>query len=141
MATFDASGVTTIGRGADCDIVLPDLLISRRHAQVAQQGAVYQLVDLGSTNGTYHNGRRINRATLQPGDRVSIGHVELVFDGQRLHEHVDTGPVSLSAEAITVEIDKRPIVQDVSFSLPHGSLLGIVGPSGCGKSKIGRAHV
>lgn len=139
VATFDASGMTTIGRGADCNIVLPDLLVSRRHAQVAQQGAVYQLVDLGSTNGTYHNGRRINRATLQPGDRVSIGHVELVFDGQRLHEHVDTGPVSLSAEAITVEIDKRPIVQDVSFSLPHGSLLGIVGPSGCGKSTLVRA--
>lgn len=139
VASFDASGVVTIGRSADADIVLNDLLVSRRHAQVVQQGAVFQLVDLGSTNGTYHRGRRVNRATLQPGDRVSVGHVELVFDGQRLHEHVDTGPVSLSAESITVEIGEKKIVQDVSFSLPQGSLLAIIGPSGCGKSTLVRA--
>jgi ABC-type multidrug transport system ATPase subunit len=139
VASFEAAGVTTIGRSAACEIVLADLLVSRRHAQVHQQGAIYQLVDLGSTNGTYHNGRRINRATLQPGDRVSIGHVELVFDGHRLHEHLDTGPVSLSAEGIMVEIDRHRIVEQVSFSLPQGTLLGIVGPSGCGKSTLVRA--
>lgn len=139
LASFDVSGVTTIGRSPDCEIVLTDLLVSRRHAQVRQQGGAYQLVDLGSTNGTYHNGRRVNRARLQPGDRVSVGHVELSFDGRALHEFVDTGPVSLSAEAVTVEIDKRRIVDRVSFSLPQGSLLGIVGPSGCGKSTLIRA--
>jgi ABC-type multidrug transport system ATPase subunit len=139
VASFDASGVTTIGRSAEADIVLTDLLVSRRHAEIQQQGAVHQLVDLGSTNGTYHNGRRINRAILRPGDRISVGHVELVFDGRRLHEHVDTGPVSLSAEAVTVEIGKSRIVDQVSFSLPQGSLLGIIGPSGCGKSTLIRA--
>ena len=139
VASFDATGGTTIGRSPDCDIVLADLLVSRRHAQVQQLGGGYQLVDLGSTNGTYHNGRRVNRATLQPGDRISVGHVELTFDGRRLHEFVDTGPVSLSAESITVEIDKRRIVDGVSFSLRQGSLLGIVGPSGCGKSTLIRA--
>lgn len=155
VATFDASGTTTIGRDPGCDIVLTDLLVSRRHAEVRQEGAVaaggpgtgryqpgtgrYQLVDLGTTNGTYLNGNRINRATLRPGDRVAVGHVELVFDGQALHEHVDAGPLSLSAEGITVDIDKKRIVDDVSFSLEQGSLLGIVGPSGCGKSTMLRA--
>jgi ABC-type multidrug transport system ATPase subunit len=139
VASFGTSGVTTIGRGAGCDIVLTDLLVSRRHAELRPDPAGLQLVDLGSTNGTYHNGRRVNRARLRPGDRVSVGHVELVFDGSRLHEHIDTGPVSLSAEGVTVEIDRKRIVDGVSFSLPQGSLLGIVGPSGCGKSTLIRA--
>jgi ABC-type multidrug transport system ATPase subunit len=99
----------------------------------------YVLVDLGSTNGTYHNGRRVDRAPLQPGDQVSIGKFKLVFDGRRLHEHVDVGPVTLSAEGITVDIGKARIVNDVSFSLEQGSLLGVVGPSGCGKSTLIKA--
>jgi ABC-type multidrug transport system ATPase subunit/pSer/pThr/pTyr-binding forkhead associated (FHA) protein len=146
LASFEASGTITIGRSAGCDIVLDDLLVSRRHAEVRQVeragevgGATYQLVDLGSTNGTYHNGRRVDRAVLQPGDLISVGHFELRFDGQRLHEHVDAGPVTLSAEGIMVDIGRTRIVDDVSFSLPQGSLLGIVGPSGCGKSTLIRA--
>jgi ABC-type multidrug transport system ATPase subunit/pSer/pThr/pTyr-binding forkhead associated (FHA) protein len=139
LASFEAAGTITIGRSAGCDIVLDDLLVSRRHAEVRQRGSTYQLVDLGSTNGTYHNGRRVDRAVLQPGDLISVGHFELRFDGQRLHEHVDTGPVTLAAEGITVDIGKHRIVDDVSFSLPQGSLLGIVGPSGCGKSTMIKA--
>lgn len=139
IAAFDAAGRTTIGRSASNDIVLPDLLVSRRHAEVRQVGGVPHLVDLGSTNGTYLNGRRINRAALTPGDLVSIGHYEFSFDGRRLHEHIDTGPVSLSAERITVQFGAARIVNDVSFALEHGSLLGIIGPSGCGKSTLLKA--
>jgi ABC transport system ATP-binding/permease protein len=139
LASFEAAGTITIGRSAGNQIVLDDLLVSRRHAEVRQDGGSYQLVDLGSTNGTYHNGRRVDRAVLQAGDLISIGHYELRFDGQRLHEHVDTGPVTLAAEGITVDIGKARIVHDVSFSLSQGSLLGIVGPSGCGKSTMVKA--
>lgn len=139
IAAFDATGTTTIGRSADCDIVLYDLLVSRRHAMIRQSGNRYHLIDLGSTNGTYVNGRRISRSLLNAGDVVSIGHYELTFDGQRLHERVDAGPVSLTAERITVDIGSQRIVNDVSFSLEQGSLLGIIGPSGCGKSTLVRA--
>ena len=140
IATIDATGTVTIGRSPECAVVLADLLVSRRHAEVRQLPAGgHVLVDLGSTNGTYHNGRRIDRAPLQPGDHVSIGKFKLVFDGRKLHEHVDVGPVTLSAEGITVDIGKARIVHDVSFSLEQGSLLGVVGPSGCGKSTLIRA--
>ncbi|HEY8472265.1 MAG TPA: FHA domain-containing protein [Natronosporangium sp.] len=139
VASFEADSTVTIGRSAGNDIVLDDLLVSRRHAEVRRVAGGHQLVDLGSTNGTYHNGRRIDRVMLRPGDLISIGHFELRFDGQRLYEHVDTGPVTLAAEGITVDIGKARIVNDVSFSLPQGSLLGVVGPSGCGKSTMVRA--
>ncbi|QSB16983.1 FHA domain-containing protein [Natronosporangium hydrolyticum] len=139
LAAFDASGVTSIGRSSENDVVLRDLLVSRRHAEVRQLPAGYQLTDLGSTNGTYHNGRRIDRVMLEPGDLVSIGHFQLAFDGERLHEHLDAGPVSLSSEQVTVAIGKHRIVNDVSFALEQGSLLGIIGPSGCGKSTLIRA--
>src|SRR5690606_11475133 len=103
IAAFDAAGTTTIGRSARCDIVLYDLLVSRRHAMIRQVGQEHHLIDLGSTNGTYLNGRRISRAVLRAGDLVSIGHYELTFDGRRLHERVDAGPISLTAERITVD--------------------------------------
>jgi ABC-type multidrug transport system ATPase subunit len=139
IASFDARGTVTIGRSTGCDIVLADVMVSRRHAEVRQVGAVYHLVDLGSTNGTYHNGRRADRVRLWPGDLISVGHFEFVFDGRRLHERVDAGPVSLSAERVSVDIDGRRIVDDLSFSLEQGTLLGIVGPSGCGKSTLIKA--
>ena len=52
---------------------------SRRHAEIAQEGSVYVLVDLGSTNGTELNGRRVTRQELADGDRITIGATDLVF--------------------------------------------------------------
>lgn len=62
-----------LGREAGCDVVLPDLAVSRRHARVAWQGAELVLEDLGSTGGTYVNGERVGRCTLRSGDMVRFG--------------------------------------------------------------------
>ncbi len=140
IASFDADGRITIGRSDACDITLKDdLLVSRRHAEIRRVGSDHQLIDLGSTNGTYLNGTQVDKAWLRPGDLIAVGRYEFAFDGHRLREYVDTGPVSLSAERITVDIGKKRILSDVSFSLSQGSLLGVVGPSGCGKSTLIRA--
>jgi hypothetical protein len=69
----------TIGRSKDCDIQVPDPNVSRRHAEVRQEGAAYWVVDLGSTNGMEVNGRRQKRAKLRQGDRITLGSTELVF--------------------------------------------------------------
>jgi hypothetical protein len=68
-----------IGRSKDCDIQLADGNVSRRHAEVRQEGAAYWVIDLGSTNGMEVNGRRQKRAKLRQGDRITLGSTELVF--------------------------------------------------------------
>jgi hypothetical protein len=68
-----------IGRSRDCDIQVADSNVSRRHAEVRQEGAAYWVVDLDSTNGTEVNGRRLKRAKLRPGDTITVGATELVF--------------------------------------------------------------
>ena len=70
---------TTIGRSKDCDIQLADPNVSRRHAEIRQEGAAYWAVDLESTNGMEVNGRRQKRAKLRQGDRITVGSTELVF--------------------------------------------------------------
>jgi pSer/pThr/pTyr-binding forkhead associated (FHA) protein len=72
-------GPLTIGRSKDCDITLADPNVSRKHAEVRQEGAAYWAVDLGSTNGMEVNGRRQKRAKLRQGDRITLGSTELVF--------------------------------------------------------------
>ena len=69
-----------IGRSKDCDIQVADPNVSRRHAEVRQEGAAHWVVDLDSTNGTEVNGRRLKRAKLRPGDTITVGSTELVFE-------------------------------------------------------------
>ena len=68
-----------VGRSKDSDIQIPDPNISRRHAEIRQEGATYWIVDLDSTNGLEVNGRRLKRAKLADGDRITIGSTEIKF--------------------------------------------------------------
>ena len=92
VATFDSTGTIRIGRDDDNDIVLRDFWVSRKHAEIRKVGKEHHLVDLASSNGLHHNGRRVPRATLATGDRFTIGRHELLFDGVRLFQHDDQGP-------------------------------------------------
>jgi hypothetical protein len=71
----------TIGRSRDCDIVLDDAGISRRHAEIRPGPEGWTLADLGSTNGVLVNGQGVEGAQpLHPGDRVELGSTEIVFE-------------------------------------------------------------
>ncbi|MEK6274408.1 MAG: DUF3662 and FHA domain-containing protein [Actinomycetota bacterium] len=72
-------GSAVIGRSKDCDIRLADPNVSRRHAELRQEGTAYWILDLGSTNGLTVNGRRQKRAKLEHDDRITIGSTDLVF--------------------------------------------------------------
>ena len=70
-----------IGRLAGCAVVVSDLNVSRKHAQVRRQGGVFVVSDLGSTNGTLVNGARIDgECVLQDGDVISVGATHLRFE-------------------------------------------------------------
>jgi hypothetical protein len=69
-----------LGRSKDCDIQLTDPNVSRRHAEVRQEGTAYWIVDLDSTNGIEVNGEKTDRAKLEPGDRILLGSTELLFE-------------------------------------------------------------
>ncbi|GBD18414.1 Glycogen accumulation regulator GarA [bacterium HR27] len=71
--------VTTLGRALENDIVLEALDVSRRHARIEYADGQFVIIDQGSTNGTYVNGVRVERAPLRAGDRVALGTVVLEF--------------------------------------------------------------
>ena len=68
-----------LGRSRECDLRVPDLNASRRHAELRREGDAFWIVDLGSMNGTLVNGRRIDRERLDDGDRIMLGSTEIVF--------------------------------------------------------------
>lgn len=71
--------VTTVGRHPEADIFFDDVTVSRRHAEITRQGAVFEIVDQRSLNGTYVNGERVDRSTLVNGGEVRVGKFRLNF--------------------------------------------------------------
>jgi hypothetical protein len=74
-----SSGRNVIGRGTEADIRLPDTGVSRKHVDVVLDSGTAICEDLGSTNGTLVNGRRITRQPLADGDVIRNGHSLLVY--------------------------------------------------------------
>jgi pSer/pThr/pTyr-binding forkhead associated (FHA) protein len=71
--------VTTVGRAPENDIQLEVLDVSRRHARIEFDAGMFQIIDLGSTNGTLLNGVPVDRSFLRHGDRLTLGTVVLEF--------------------------------------------------------------
>jgi hypothetical protein len=74
-----ASDTVTIGRLADCDVVLKDKGASRKHAQLKLRDGAWTLTDLGSTNGTRLNGHTVQSRELADGDKITIGTTVIEF--------------------------------------------------------------
>jgi pSer/pThr/pTyr-binding forkhead associated (FHA) protein len=84
------SDLTTAGRHPDADIFLDDVTVSRRHTEFRRVGTAFELRDLGSLNGTYFDGVRVDSALLGDGAEVQIGKFRLTFFASRL----DFAPVA-----------------------------------------------
>ena len=131
-----------IGRDPANDLVLNDLLVSRRHADFHAAGpSGTEIIDLASANGTYVNGRRIQgRAGLNEGDIIGIGRHQLRLVGDELRAYEDTGDLTFVASNLTVKVPagrgEKVLLDEVGFTLPPRSMLAVVGPSGAGKSTL-----
>ena len=134
------TGTTTIGRAADNDIVISDVLASRRHATLVQTPLGTEIRDR-SINGTFVNGIRVGSAILTDDDVVTIGNVDLVFrDGtliRRSEAATRTGGLEVRGVKYVVENGKQ-LLDNISLSARPGTLTAIIGGSGAGKTTLAR---
>jgi len=70
--------IKTIGRAPRADFIVDAALVSRVHCQLTAGAAELEVLDLESTNGTFVNGTRVDRALLRSGDKLGVGKVEFV---------------------------------------------------------------
>ena len=133
--------VMRVGRDPDSDLVVDDLLVSRRHAELRRRGdGSIEVIDLDSHNGTFVNGHPVDRTVLQQHDVFMVGSHSFRLAGDWLEEEVDTGEIVFAASGLTVRLpDGQLLVDGVDFSLDARTMLGIVGPSGSGKSTLVKA--
>jgi pSer/pThr/pTyr-binding forkhead associated (FHA) protein len=75
-----AGGIKTVGRAARADFIVDAALVSRLHCRLEAGDDTLEVFDLRSTNGTFVNDRRVDRARLAIGDRLRVGRVELTVE-------------------------------------------------------------
>ena len=72
--------IKSVGRAARADFIVDAALVSRLHCRLTAGATELEVVDLESTNGTFVNGERTDRAILKSGDRLGVGRVELLVN-------------------------------------------------------------
>ncbi len=122
-----------IGRSSDLEMVLVEEMVSRKHARVTVRGGEITIQDLGSTNGTFVNGEKIEHATLKEGDRVLIGTSILkvvVVTASQASLRVPAGGVVMSAgRNRTVGTDEGPRMSGAIEEVPLPDLMQLFGTS------------
>lgn len=101
------SAVTVVGRRKNCDLRIPLESVSRRHCQFNLEEETLKLRDLGSRNGTFLNGKRIEEQVLKPGDSIRIGPVVFAMQINGQPEKI-----SVPASAKTAPPDETDVVGD-----------------------------
>ncbi|MFT4049216.1 MAG: FHA domain-containing protein [Solirubrobacterales bacterium] len=80
-SSFDLLGGLLLGRDKPAEVIVDDVFASARHARITARGPYNYLEDLGSTNGTYLNGARVEGPQqLHPGDKITIGDTEFRYE-------------------------------------------------------------
>lgn len=136
-----SEGLTLIGRGNDNTIVMDSPGISRKHAAIMNQNGVYTIIDYGSMNGVYVNGKRVNRdEQIAEKDMIQIANfLFFVVDGKLLYQGAMSG-VSLRLENISKEVGRgagrKKILNQVYGDIGSNEFVAIIGGSGAGKTTV-----
>ena len=98
--------VTTIGRKLDNDLVIQDILVSRKHSEIRFADGKYYIHDLESTGGTYLNNKKINESILYSGDLILISNIPLMFIDESKALEMDAA--KLTGELSEPDIEEKP---------------------------------
>ena len=103
------NAVTRMGRAVENEIVILDKRSSREHALIRRDGRKVILEDLGSTNGTYFNGERLQHTVqLRDGDEIKVGDVVFIFHDPEMTSIETPFPeLAVNLEAAEVRVDRR----------------------------------
>lgn len=96
-----SQSTTMLGRRQDCDLRIPTRDVSRRHCELVVRKNSLMVRDLGSSNGTFVNGKRIAEHELEPGDRLRVGPVTFVVQ-------INGKPVDIKPEEVHPPSDVTP---------------------------------
>jgi len=91
--------MTVIGRREDCDLRIPLSDVSRKHCRLIKDGETVKVEDLGSSNGTYINGERVQQAEVAAGDTLQVGPVVFVMQVDGYPADEDLTPVTVQTAA------------------------------------------
>jgi len=132
--------IVILGRAPDCNLIIADRRVSRRHAEICRQEEGFILRDLGSTNGTWLNGRRLSTSVLlRDGDVIEIGGARLTFCDPDATLETSHFPRLVVDEATgDIWVDRRP----VQLSPKQYALLSLLWARHgrvCSKDEIARA--
>ncbi len=129
---------TVFGRDPECDQVLDDPMISARHARVTRKAGRFAVEDLGSANGTFINGQRVQRLEpIQPGDELSLGSYMFRLNAAGDFERRDyRGNITIEARGLSMEVPGKRLLENVSLTIYPTEFVGLMGPSGAGKTTL-----
>ena len=127
-----------IGRSSDCDLVLEDVMVSRRHARIQQKEGKVWIEDLNSSNGVYLNGKKISsKQQITEKDKVRIGLFSFSLSGTLIDLKKE---YAISATDISkVFSNGYTGLHPTTIQFPYREFIALMGPSGCGKSTLLKA--
>ena len=135
--SFVGKAIITVGRTPENDIIINNVKVSRNHARFIKTGSGWVLEDLGSSNGTFVNGKKISGQPVQKSDKVTIGgtpvDMRFIFDGVK---PVPLEGLTIGTRKATLNIDSKTIIDDVTLTIYPGEFVGLIGPSGAGKTTL-----
>ncbi len=130
---YNLQGTLLIGRGRDADIRIQGDGISRQHARMKVGADSVELEDLGSTNGSFVNGERIDRAVLQDGDKIQLGTATILkftYQDDIDEDFQKKMFESASRDALTEVYNKRFFLErlhsEFAYSMRHKALLSLI---------------